>query len=443
VSRLRDSLIGRLSLYVLGGMLLVWALLTLALYMQMWHEVGEIQSAQLVDVGELLIRHLDDETAHGLPAVEPISTTTRMAFSLYDQQGKLIATSHLPALPPLPAIDPARPGYEAERGLEFQGQSWRVRRFVNARHQLTIGTSNHFRRGLALEMAAQQMLPLALMLAVCMAITLWGLRRGLKPLTRFSTELQARHPGNLAPINTPLPSEVVPLAERINALFTQIDETLQRERRFTGDAAHELRTPLSGLKLQLELAIGNPREETRERALRNVQASTERMEHLVDQLLKLARLDDATRLPREPVDMAALCREGLAQHQLQGEVTVRTPQPLFGDAASLRLLLRNLFANVQRHAGTEQPVEVCIDGAQIRIRDHGPGVSPDWLHRLGERFARPEGEQRDGVGLGLSIAHRIAQLHGSELHFSAPPGGGLCVQFSLPTTVTSQEPSAS
>ncbi|GAB3267784.1 sensor histidine kinase family protein [Chitinimonas naiadis] len=442
MSRLRDSLIGRLSLYVLGGMLLVWSLLTLALYLQMWHEVGEMQSAQLVDVGELLIRHLDDETEHGLRKTDAISDKTRMAFSLYDRQGKLIATSHFPPLPPLAPLDAARPHYETERGLVFHGESWRVRRFANANHQLTIGASEQLRRGLALEMATQQMLPLALMLALCMAITLWSLRRGLSPLNNFSAELQARHPGNLAAINTPLPTEVIPLAARINALFRQIEETLQRERRFTGDAAHELRTPLAGLKLQLELAIGNPREETRERALHNVQTSTERMEHLVDQLLKLARLDDARQLPLAPIDLPALCREALAQHQLHGEVIVTTAARWQGDAGALRLLLRNLFDNIRRHAGTASPVEIQIAAGTICIRDHGPGVDPDWLQRLGERFARPEGEHRDGVGLGLSIAHRIAQLHGSGLSFSLPEDGGLAVCFQIPSSPLPEDSSS-
>lgn len=431
--RVQQSLMARLTAFVLGGMLLVWIALTIGLYVQMEHEIGELQSRELQESGQLLLSHLGEEARLPAHVAAPMNGDVNMAFSLYDLQGRLLASSHSPALPLFKQAD------TNEHTLRINGQLWRVRWFSNQQRQLIVAIPAALRRQLALEIASDQLLPAGIMLVCWLLVTLWGLRLGLRPLNAFSAELQSRTPDNLSPINARLPTELGPVVERLNALFGHISQTLVRERRFTGDAAHELRTPLAGLQLQLELALHAKQAESRERALLNVQTSANRMTHLVDQLLKLARLDHAEQLDLTPVDLPRLCEEILNQCGLVGTVTVNQAVAWQADSASLSLLLRNLLSNIVRYAGPAPRADIVIDGGQISIRDHGPGVSTDWLNRLGERFARPDVAQRDGVGLGLSIAQRIAELHGSSLHFSLADGGGLCVSFTLPLAAVTPE----
>jgi two-component system sensor histidine kinase QseC len=207
------------------------------------------------------------------------------------------------------------------------------------------------------------------------------------------------------------------LIERLNQPFVRIDASLQKERRFTADAAHELRTPVAAIKAQAQVARAASNEVERIHALDNAILGCDRAAHLIDQLLTLARIDTLDNETTEP------CQLELAEGD---EVTVH------GNPALLRILLRNLIDNAVKHtpAGTSVRVDVANDAGQVylSVSDNGPGIPQAELERVSERFYRPLGTQASGSGLGLSIVKRIAEIHDASLRLAPrKEGSGLNV----------------
>jgi two-component system sensor histidine kinase QseC len=230
---------------------------------------------------------------------------------------------------------------------------------------------------------------------------------------------------------------VKPLLQALNRLLDRLRAALDNERRFTADAAHELRTPLAAIKIQTQVALASADEGDRRHALAQVQAGTERAARLVDQLLRLARLDPLVGLAESAnvalddvvaqvaEEMAPLARE--AGRQLtparSSGVVVR------GDADLLRVALRNLVENALHHAppGGEVILGAAFEegSTALWVRDSGPGAAADELERLAERFFRGRDVTHEGSGLGLAIVKRVAELHNARLELNNRPEGGL------------------
>ena len=225
-----------------------------------------------------------------------------------------------------------------------------------------------------------------------------------------------------------------PLVESLNQLFTRTHKMMVRERRFTSDAAHELRSPLTALKVQTEVAqLSDDDPQAREKALMQLHTGIDRATRLVDQLLTLSRLDSLDNLQ----DVATLSLEDVLQSavmdiwqpaqqaqidvrlQINAHNVTRTGQPLL-----LSLLVRNLLDNAIRYSPKGSVVDVTLDARQFTVRDNGPGVTAEALSHIGERFYRPPGQHVTGSGLGLSIVRRIAALHGMAVSFGNAPDGG-------------------
>lgn len=422
------SLLRRAALLVGMGILIVWVGMMVMLYLQVAHEVDELHYAQLTDFGHLLLTHLDEESQLPNHATPALSSHTTLAFALYDQQGQLLAQSHKIALP-LPAAGATRRFYDQTIG----GMVWRCAVFADAQRRVVVAQPASLRQALAAEIAIDLLTPIGMTLFLLLPLAIIALWLGLRPLRQFDTELDARSPSNLAPLATHLPAEIAPIAVRLNHLFARIEETLAREKRFTGDAAHELRTPIAALQVQLEVASTSPRPQARERALGNMQQGIDRLGRLVTQLLALARLDDNEALPLQQVDVPALARQVLGEVDVPGTVTLINAANWQAEPDILGLLLRNLFENSKRYGGSEARLAIQIDGAQITIRDFGPGVASEWLARLGERFARPPGQTQSGSGLGLSIVARAAERMGGSVQWENAADGGFVVTLTLQT----------
>ncbi|UXY17277.1 ATP-binding protein [Chitiniphilus purpureus] len=208
---------------------------------------------------------------------------------------------------------------------------------------------------------------------------------------------------------------------------------MARERRFTADAAHELRTPLAALRIQLEVASQSPRPDARRKALLQALAGCERAAHLVSQLLKLARLDQA-RPALARIDLAALVHAAAQGIAPPACVALTGPWQVAGHAGLLEILLRNLLDNARRYGGPGATVTLRREGDALLVEDNGPGVPPALLARLDERFFRVHPEDSQGVGLGLSIVRRVAQLHGAALSWSNRAEGGFAIRLALPAT---------
>lgn len=299
------------------------------------------------------------------------------------------------------------------------------------------------RQGLAKKITLLALFPLLLVLPVLAGLLWWVVAAGLRPLVSLTQAVASRSPDNLAPLTlAATPGEVAPLVGRLNHLFGRIGKLIENERRFTADAAHELRTPIAAIKAQLQVAKGAQDAGEHQRALDNAIQGCNRATHLIAQLLTLARLEsvDASRL--QTCALPALAAEVLAEMApaaLQSGVTLELLEgetlAIRGFPALLQVMLRNLLDNAVRYTPAGTHVQVAISREQgrtcLRIGDNGPGLPADELAQITRRFYRALGTQAEGSGLGLSIVQRIADIHQARLEFESV-GQGLTVLVKFP-----------
>lgn len=299
---------------------------------------------------------------------------------------------------------------------------------------------------------AQEILLLAIImqssLIVCLLLLVWfGVSRGLRVLEPLTARI-ANRSHELTPIDgTDVPQEIRPLTRTIDALFSRLREMLALHDRFIADAAHQLRTPLTGLSLHVERALADPRPATVSDALSHIQRLTGRAARTSSQLLALTRaqatlpeghdptlLDLGQLIPdvvSERVHEAIRCGVDLG-YESHGQVI-----SVLGDASSLHDLLDNLIDNAMRYAGRGSAVTVGLtahaDGSvSLSVEDNGPGVAAELLPRLTERFFRVDGSHEDGSGLGLAIVQRIVERHHATVNYSLAEPHGLRVEVRFP-----------
>ncbi len=285
-------------------------------------------------------------------------------------------------------------------------------------------------------------------LIVCLLSLVWfGVGRGLRALDPLTARLAARS-HELTPIGGPdVPREILPLTDTIDALFGRLRGMLALHDRFIADAAHQLRTPLTGLSLHVDRAIADPRPETVADALAHIQRLTRRAARTSSQLLALTRAQASPLELGEPqrLDLGKLIREAVAQRvpdALRAGVDLgydgnADTLDLLGDASSMLDLLDNLIDNAVRYAGSGGMVTVDLrrrtDGSVcLSVEDNGPGVPPDLLPRLSERFFRAAAGSDEGSGLGLAIVQRIAQRHRAAVTYRLAEPHGLRVEVLFP-----------
>lgn len=427
----------------LSAITLVWLAAAAFTYVDARRELNEILDAHLAQASTLLVAQASHEleeidTEHG-PL--PHKYSLQVAFQVWQDGSQLRLRS---------ANAPAEPLTLQESGFSdvaVDGQHWRVFSTWDNAHSMLIHVAEKIevRDELARGIAANLLRPLWIALPL-LAMLLWiAVRGGLRPLTRLTREVEQRAPDNLAPLDTTArPSEVTPLIERLNQLFTRIGITLENERRFTADAAHELRTPVAAIKAQAQVARGASSDDERNHALQSAIAGCDRATHLIGQLLTLARLESVTADALEPCDPHKLAASVLAEiapaaldngvhlELIDGEEAITNGLP-----ALLKVMLRNLIDNAVRHTASGTTVRVEVSTLQgrpcISVCDDGPGLSAEELEKISQRFYRPLGTIASGSGLGLSIVRRIAELHDAQLTFSSgETKSGLKVTISFP-----------
>jgi signal transduction histidine kinase len=295
------------------------------------------------------------------------------------------------------------------------------------------------------EIAEHLLTPLLVALPALGVLLVIAIGLALAPLRRLARDVAQRAPERLDPLPTDaLPAEIAPLVGRLNTLFADISRALDNERRFTADAAHELRTPLAALKAQAQVALASVDATERQRALGQILVGCDRATHLVAQLLTLARLDGGTPQPMQDLRLRPIAEQVLAM--AAGGAIEKNCELLLdegdasvhGDPLLLEVLLRNLVDNALLHSGGTR-IEVAIrqqDGhVQMTVSDNGRGIAAEDRDRVQQRFCR--GASADfsvapGSGLGLSIVRRIAQLHDGQVRIEAPlsgPGVVISVEF--------------
>ncbi|WP_435946250.1 quorum sensing histidine kinase QseC [Dryocola sp. BD586] len=327
--------------------------------------------------------------------------------------------------------------------LNGDGDPWRLLWLTtpDGRYRIVVGQEKEYREDMALDIVASQLAPWLIALPLMLLLLAWLVSRALAPVHQLAAQLRRRSPDDAGRLETRrLPLEIKPLVDSLNTLFTRTGEFMLRERRFTSDAAHELRSPLAALKVQAEVAqlAGNDAP-VRDHALNNLTTGIERATRLVDQLLTLSRLDSLAGLDDiEDVSLPALLQSAVmdAWHQAQREgVDIRLELQaeqvsVRGQALLLSLMVRNVLDNAVRYSPRGSAVAVILQPREICITDNGPGISPEFLPALGKRFFRPPGQEKTGSGLGLSIVQRIAALHGMQARFSNSESGGFQVRIS-------------
>jgi signal transduction histidine kinase len=296
------------------------------------------------------------------------------------------------------------------------------------------------RRKLAADAAWRAVLPLLLLAPFLAAAAWWVSALALRPLQRVAEDVRRRGEQSLQPLPAAgLPAEVAPLVESLNALLQRLGSALDAQRAFVADAAHELRSPLTALKLQLQLLQRAGSDEDRARATSALAAGIERAARLVEQLLALARSEPgAAAAPLQRLDLAELVREALADaaplalaRGTQLELQAASPQPIEGDRAALVALVRNLADNALRYSPPGARVELRVaamdGGVLLQVDDSGPGIPAAERERVFDRFYRRGAAEEPGSGLGLAIVRSVAHRHGAGVGLSDSPLGGLRV----------------
>ncbi|HEY3809071.1 MAG TPA: ATP-binding protein [Steroidobacteraceae bacterium] len=343
--------------------------------------------------------------------------------------------------PGLPLVDQVVLGYA---NLELQGQTWRVYGLQTIDGVIQIAQPARVREALARRAALHVAIPLLLLLPLLGGATFWVVRSSLLPLQRVAADVQRRDAHTLAPVaGAPLPQEVAPLIEALNRLLLRLQAAFAVQRAFVADAAHELRSPLTAVRVQLQLLDRAPDAAAQAQARTELGAAVERAIHLVEQLLTLARNEPrAASESLQPVLLETAVAQGLADsHALAAARRVELgleAQPnirVRGDAESLRVLVRNLVDNAVRYTPEGGRVQVRLRQAgdvRLEIIDSGPGIPAADRERAFDRFYRRAGAPEGGSGLGLAIVHAIAERHGAHVSLADADGGGLHVAVRLP-----------
>jgi two-component system OmpR family sensor kinase/two-component system sensor histidine kinase QseC len=344
--------------------------------------------------------------------------------------------------PGLPMINQTVLGYA---DLSLRGEAWRAYGLQTPDGVIQIAQPVRVREVLARAAAARVVIPLLLLLPVMVLAVAWIVSRGLLPLRYVTAEVQRRDVRSLRPLGLrDLPREIEPLVGELNRLLARLQHAFAAQRAFISDAAHELRSPLTALRLQLQLLDSAPDEAARIEARGRLGAAVERAIHLAEQLLTLARTD-----PQEAagefaaVDLSACAARGIADahdlalaRDIDLSLDAEPNITVDGDAEALRILVRNLVDNAVRYSPPKGSVQVrCRNrdtGAVLEVSDAGPGIAPADRERVFDRFYRRAAAQESGTGLGLAIVKAIAERHSAQVLLDDAPGGGLRVAVSFP-----------
>jgi signal transduction histidine kinase len=346
----------------------------------------------------------------------------------------------------------SRPGLIFNRAIlgyadmTLAGERWRVFSDWTADGVIQVAQPWRVREQLASEAALRVLAPLLLLLLTMAAAIVWIVSRGLAPLRRLAADVQRRDAHSLAPLAAgQLPAEAIPVVEELNRLLARLADAFGKQRAFVADAAHELRSPLTALSLQLQLLDRAPDEAARGEARAKLGAAIERAVHLATQLLTLARNEPegAPAQPR-PIALENPVREGISDvHALAAargiELSLESEcsAQVMGDPDALRILVRNLVDNAARYTppGGRVRVRVGEDSGRrvvLTVEDNGPGIPPGERERAFDRFFRRPGAAEGGTGLGLAIVKAIAERHGARVSLEDASPMGLRVVVTFP-----------
>ncbi len=419
------SLRRRLLLTLLVGLSACWLGMLVVSYVDAHHEIDELFDAQMAQAAQALLALAGQEEGEHIEEIGAAAHKyqRRLRFQIWNARGNLLLRSNDAPATPLTTTD----GFSETRG---DAGHWRhfSQWSGDGSLQVQVSENHRIRDELVGHIAWRLLLP-ALFGLPLLGLWIWlATRQGLATLDGVAAQIALRHPQQLhAVVPAAAPQEIRPLLDALNGLFGRVEAALEAERRFTADAAHELRTPLAALQAQLQVARRARDDDERRHSLAALQEGLTRASHLVDQMLQLARLDPEQGLPDPaPVDLgplaAAVCAElgpAILAKELEFELVAAPGAIVIGKADWLRVLVRNLVDNAVRYtpAGGRVLVKLAAGGGAVRltVADSGPGIALEERERVLDRFHRLAGGDVAGSGLGLSIVARIVELHAARL----------------------------
>ncbi len=438
------SLRARLVKTLLLQMMLALALAGGLAVVFIWREVDEVYDATLVQfarslssmpIAELTVDHLPHvEDAGGVKIIH--SYERKISYRVI-KQGRLIAQS--PDELDMGSLTPEH-GF---RDLNYDKKGrheWRLYSFIEDDGRLIIQVAEKFdiRRELTYQLLTSLLVPGILFILGALAAIWWSTAFGLRQVTGISVQLDARAVDDLSPVdNQNVPIEIRPLTQALNDLFARIEQSFAREREFTDNAAHELRTPLAAIKTQAQALLRSENlTETGRDGLSNLIAGVDRAAEMTDALLSFARLQN-DRSPMASVVLADIVQEevrGLTlvakarSIKIEVAVDIAAQGSIPGVRHALALMVRNIIHNAIKFSPENAVVHVLLqqsgDALVLCVRDTGPGIALEHRSKIFDRFYRIHKSQ-SGTGLGLSIVKWVADLHGAKIDLHTPAHGGL------------------
>lgn len=436
--------------WIVSALTLGAMLVAIVTYLVTLEEMHEVFDADLKNVAQAVAAY--HHAGHGpgtvvqvaLPERIDVPDETEIVTQTWSPSGERVFSSDPRVQLPL----------TREAGLSrpvVQGEQWIVYTSVGGDGVAQAAQRMAARQEMAGESAAKVFPPLVGLVLVVGGLLVFGLRRGLQPLDATAQDVAKRSARSLEAIELKdTPKEIAPLVQSINGLMARLATAFSAQRRFLADAAHELRTPVTALRLQLQLLERSRDEAERQQAVADLRAGIDRSQRLIEQLLQVARSEaDGEVMRREAVDLSDLVRSTVAALSMKAEhlgldlgADASVPVLVEGDAAQLALLLNNLVENALRYTPAGGVVDVTArasDGqAVLRVVDDGPGIPDAERERVFDRFYRCEtapeqARDRGGSGLGLAIVKAIAERHGARIELRDPAKGrGLEVEIVFP-----------
>jgi two-component system sensor histidine kinase QseC len=385
---------------------------------------------------------LSTEIINYLRTIQPL-THQRFLFQVWNKQGTLLMQSQ----DQKSVILKDAPDGFSDR--EIDDDDWRIYSRYDEKMQSTIIVAELYnvRRELADDIARSNANILLITYPVFGILVWLIISFALRSVTRVTTEISNRASTYLEPVQmTEIPLEIKPLVAELNQLFIRLKLAFERNKRFAGDAAHELRTPLAALKTHAQVALKSDNDSDRTKALEKVIESVNRSSHVVAQLLTLSRLGEEDALTDvKPLDLHKLATEiiaYLAPQALEKKIEIELSPPpadpmVMGNDTALGILIRNVVDNAIRYTPSEGEVKVSIVDTEtqviFRVTDTGTGIPTELRERVFERFYRVLGTKTSGSGLGLAIVSQITALHHAVINLSTPANGkGLQFDVAFP-----------
>ncbi|MHB1175921.1 MAG: ATP-binding protein [Sulfuriferula sp.] len=437
------SLQGRLLALVLAVVVGVWLVTATMTWFDASHELDELLDSHLAQAAALLVvqqaREIEDDGS-GIDAPTLHRYAPKVAFQVFHEGRLVLRSANVSAAPML------EPGKDIKTGfatVQIGGIAWRVFAAYGAERdvQVYVGEQASSRASILWAVLRSTLWPMAVALPLLALAVWWAVYRGVAPMRRLGHALAERQPQALHPVALDgITSEMAPMVNALNGLFERIGTLLESERRFTADAAHELRTPIAAIRAQAQVALGEADDALRRHALKSTLEGCDRATRLVEQLLTLSRLEAVTAPAMAAVDLSALTQhvvaelapKALAKNQTL-EFEAAEPCSVPGNETLLTVLVRNLVDNAVRYSSASAQVKVSVrqqaGRVVLSVEDSGPGLAEAGRNRLGERFFRVPGSSESGSGLGWSIVRRVAAVHRLDVQVETSAElGGLAVR---------------